>query len=183
MWRMRIACWIIKAVDTHLQNVTTNCCPTATVLCERALLLRSYVYFLSFCTYIFLVGFYKQIRRVMHHTDIYIYIYIYIYVCVCVCVCVCVYIYIYIYIYIFFILFLKYYYNGKGNANELNGTYKRDREPRDKHGKFYVGILMVLLSPSIMLHTENLKCRGVFQKLRLDLGQYRRIILKWTLKE
>ena len=48
------------------------------------------------------------------------------------------------------------------------------------HEKFYMTILMVLISPCIILHTENLMYRDMFQRLRLDLGQYGRIILKWT---
>lgn len=48
------------------------------------------------------------------------------------------------------------------------------------HEKLYMAILMVLISPCIILHIENLLYRGMFQRLRLDLGQYGRIILKWT---
>ena len=40
IWRMRIACWITKATDTHTEYVSLIAFPLQQWLCERASVLR-----------------------------------------------------------------------------------------------------------------------------------------------
>ena len=46
-WNMRIACWLIKATDTHSEFVIIIAFPRQQRLRERASILRSYIHFLS----------------------------------------------------------------------------------------------------------------------------------------
>ena len=47
VWRMRIACWITMAIDTHSEYVINITFPKQQWLYERASLLRLYVHCLS----------------------------------------------------------------------------------------------------------------------------------------
>jgi hypothetical protein len=47
IWRMRIACWITKATDTHSEYVIVIAFPRRQWLYERASMSRLYVDFLS----------------------------------------------------------------------------------------------------------------------------------------
>jgi hypothetical protein len=65
VWRMRIACWIPKAVNTHSEYVcNTNCFSTTTVVTRKPLKVTLYVYCLS-CTEI-LPPNQKSVRVIKH---------------------------------------------------------------------------------------------------------------------
>jgi hypothetical protein len=50
LWRMRIACWIPKATDTHSEYTILTAFPQQQWLRERASILRLYVHGLTFRT-------------------------------------------------------------------------------------------------------------------------------------
>ena len=93
IWRMRIACWMPKATDTHSQYVILIAFPLQQWLHKLALMLRYTLYIAS----LVLSSLSRQTMQQWHEKlqayvafiqILHIYIYIYIYVCVCVCVCV-----------------------------------------------------------------------------------------------
>jgi hypothetical protein len=71
IWRMRIACWIPKATNTHTGCVILNCFSTATVVVRT----RSNVTLLLYINYLYIL-LYINIYHIYKYI-LYIYIYVY----------------------------------------------------------------------------------------------------------
>ena len=63
IWRMRIACWIPKATNTHTECVTLIAFPTTTTIARKRLNVTSYVHWLFWFAIFNLFSFLEEKKR------------------------------------------------------------------------------------------------------------------------